>query len=1092
MKKIFKLLAALALVVSAGCTKELPNDTVAPEENPENTPENTPEVQKTVVTISLDKTRTSLGDLEADGSRKVYWSEGDQIAINGAVSDNICIAEGNTRATFEFKNATLFEPYNVLYPASYYDDELTVKLPAVQSTPTGDCVPMAGCSDDINNIHLHHLVAALRLQVTLPEQSNHTECVLDRVEFHGNSNEQVSGIFTIDYNKVELTPVSDGADADKVVTTLVGKSLSTEAIDVFVFIPAQKYETGFSVRLIDTKGHYMDISSSKEYTLAKGEIKPMPAFNFIPTGTLAGVEIQNAAQLVQFAEEYNKGNYSDLGCIDVKLTNHIEFDDDTNADWAEIASIGTSVYPFNGSFDGGNYSIKGLKASAPLFYRTTSEASIQNLTIDASCTFNTDLSIVGQYVGALVGYQDGLLQNCYNNADIVISGERHGDANIGGLVGRFNSGEVRDCYMNGDVTADETVALTSVSGTDKYNISLGGLVGAVQGSAKVVASNFAGNLTISGGCTNEAYVGGIAGLAGGKIESCTTSENSVILAETTSDFTGTLPTFYMGGILGVTRAGASVDGCTNNSFVHFKYPRLSATGRYAYVGGVLGGPTTKTSASVINCSNKGEVKSSSDYQYMYLGGVAGYAISGTTIDNCKNESNGNVTTADSGSANKGSIYLYMGGVIGRCASSSVSNISNAAKVEMGCVQSHNSTSVNVGGCIGFLEASLEGVSNGDKKSITNSGKVTATDAEATRTYLALGGVVGTSFGKDAILSNWYNEGEVIDAVTVVHTGAFSGGIVGYVRNSATVENVVNKGKVHFANAEVLTHTNVALGGIAGGVSCLSGNNFTVSIKNSANYGEVSRVATTTNVPGSGMICGGIVGILKGANSKVENCENHGVVNNNGLNTTKFDSDFDPAMGKTEQTECKNGQTAGGIVGIALGAAGTEDLEPVYVTIAGCTNYANCNTARGYLGGVAGYIRNAVVSNSHNENNTLGGSRDWARVGGIVGCISDASTITLCSVKNTTVTSVQNGNIGGIAGGFAQNMSATIDASTVDATITNPSGGRAGSIVGLGYGGLTMRNCKVKGTVGTTAITSDNLLLDGNKSAAVNDGCSLLE
>ena len=1080
MKKIFKSLAALALVMSAGCVKELSNDTtIAPEGNQAG--------QTTVVTVGLEKanTKTYLGDL-VDGVRNVYWSEGDQITMNGTPSSKIDIAEGNMYATFTF-DGLLNGPYKVLYPAADYVDEQTVKLPAIQEAATGTfatgSAPMAGISSNISNIHLHHLAAVIRLQVTLPAESDHAECILNRVELRGNSEEQMSGNFAINYETATLTSASN-AEADKVVTTMINKELSAKATDVFVVVPAQEYAEGFSVRLIDSNGHFMDIKS-KASTLAKGEIKAMPAFNFIPTGTLVGVEIRNAAELVKFAEDYYKGNYKEVSELNVKLTNHIEFDDDTNDDWAGIASIGTSVYPFNGSFDGGNYSIKGLKASAPLFYRTTSEASIQNLTIDASCTFNMDLSIVGQYVGALVGYQDGLLQNCYNNADIVISGERNGDANIGGLVGRFNSGEVRDCYMNGDVTADETVALTSVSGTDKYNISLGGLVGAVQGSARVVASNFAGNLTISGGCTNEAYVGGIAGLAGGKIESCTTSENSVILAETTSDFAGTLPTFYVGGVLGVTRDGASVERCTNNSFVHFKYPRLSSN-KYAYVGGVLGGPTTNTSASVINCSNKGEVKSSSDYQYMYLGGVVGYAISDTTIDNCKNESNGNVTTVDSGSTNNGSIYLYMGGVIGRCASSSVSNISNAAKVEMGCVQSHKSTSVNVGGCIGFLETSLEGVSNGDKKSITNSGKVTATDAGTTRTYLALGGVVGTSYGKDAILNNLYNEGEVIDAVTVVHTGAFSGGIVGYVRNSATVENVVNKGKVHFANAAVLTHTNVALGGIAGGVSCLSGNNFTVSIKTSANYGEVSRVATTTNVPGSGMICGGIVGILKGANSTVENCENHGVVNNNGLNTSKFDSDFDPA------TAGKNGQTAGGIVGIALGAAGTEDLEPVYVTIAGCTNCANCNTARGYLGGVAGYIRNAVVSNSHNKNNTLGGSRDWARVGGIVGCISDASTITLCSVKNATVTSVQNGNIGGIAGGFAQNMSATIEESTVDATITNPSGGRAGSIVGLGYGGLTMRNCKVKGTVGTTAITSDNLLLDGNKSAAINDGCSLLE
>ena len=89
MKKIFKSLAALALVMSAGCVKELSNDTtIAPEGNQTG--------QTTVVTVGLEKanTKTYLGDL-VDGVRNVYWSEGDQIAMNGTPSSKIDIAEGN-------------------------------------------------------------------------------------------------------------------------------------------------------------------------------------------------------------------------------------------------------------------------------------------------------------------------------------------------------------------------------------------------------------------------------------------------------------------------------------------------------------------------------------------------------------------------------------------------------------------------------------------------------------------------------------------------------------------------------------------------------------------------------------------------------------------------------------------------------------------------------------------------------------------------------------------------------------------------------------------------------------------------------------
>jgi hypothetical protein len=88
MKKIFRNVAALAIVLMASCTNDLTNDVIAPIGG------------KTTVSVGIADTRTYLGEL-VDGTRKVYWSESDQIAINGVVSgDTPVISEDKTVATF--------------------------------------------------------------------------------------------------------------------------------------------------------------------------------------------------------------------------------------------------------------------------------------------------------------------------------------------------------------------------------------------------------------------------------------------------------------------------------------------------------------------------------------------------------------------------------------------------------------------------------------------------------------------------------------------------------------------------------------------------------------------------------------------------------------------------------------------------------------------------------------------------------------------------------------------------------------------------------------------------------------------------------
>ena len=108
MKTRYFLLSLAAAGLLASCEKELPE-----------LAEQTPDVSdvKTVLSVGIDpSTRTYLG--EGEGSHKVYWSNGDQIAVNGVASDELTGLEENAeRANFTL-NGLLDLPYKIVYPAS--------------------------------------------------------------------------------------------------------------------------------------------------------------------------------------------------------------------------------------------------------------------------------------------------------------------------------------------------------------------------------------------------------------------------------------------------------------------------------------------------------------------------------------------------------------------------------------------------------------------------------------------------------------------------------------------------------------------------------------------------------------------------------------------------------------------------------------------------------------------------------------------------------------------------------------------------------------------------------------------------------------
>lgn len=237
-------------------------------------------------------------------------------------------------------------------------------------------------------------------------------------------------------------------------------------------------------------------------------------------------QIGTAEELAWFANAVNEGNVS----IKAVLTADIELNS-SGSTANEWTPIGTTTYPFEGSFDGAGYTVSGL-------YINTSGSNVGLFgKIKNTADEGKTESVAPEYI---VSKKTILIKN------LNVSGSVSGYQNVGGIVGNSDGAGIKDCYFNGTVTGG-------------YN-SVGAVVGLADSETVVVQCHSSGSVT------GAQRTGGIVGYANG---------NSVV-SKCYSDASVT-GTRNVGGIAG-TVSGANLVGC-------FSRGSVTADNR---VGGIVG------------------------------------------------------------------------------------------------------------------------------------------------------------------------------------------------------------------------------------------------------------------------------------------------------------------------------------------------------------------------------------------------------------------------------------------------------------------------------------------------------------------------
>lgn len=309
------------------------------------------------------------------------------------------------------------------------------------------------------------------------------------------------------------------------------------------------------------------------------------------------VQLQNLAYAVQLGDTGRKAHYI--------LTANIDLDGYVSP------IIGTSTYPFSGTFDGKSYSISNYQTTAvdnnTGLFGYVNGGTIKNFTLNG-------VAINGQAynsVGTVVGYADSLDMA---NVTVAFTNTITGQDNIGGLIGKVDGSGV-------------SINLCSVTGSGSGAVSplgnsIGGLIGYFNGTGNQIKSSYS---AIPVSASGRSYVGGVVGyLNYATVQTCYSTGN-VTGGSNTGGVAGLnqgyIKNSYSSSVISGSSSVGGVAGQDGNDYnpdgyIYYSYATGTVTGTSEHVGGLVG---LHWNGAVTDSYATGNVSGSNN-----VGGLVGY------------------------------------------------------------------------------------------------------------------------------------------------------------------------------------------------------------------------------------------------------------------------------------------------------------------------------------------------------------------------------------------------------------------------------------------------------------------------------------
>lgn len=316
-----------------------------------------------------------------------------------------------------------------------------------------------------------------------------------------------------------------------------------------------------------------------------------------------------------------------------------------------------SAIAFAGDFNGNGHAIKNLTATRPLF--TINKGSIENVVIDATCSFEPDTTVFG----TIVSRNEGKISGCTNKANVTrsIKNNRSDKRSnlIAGIVGMSTQTDtILNCKNYGNIY------IIDVDNNRFYSQGVAGIVALTAGSVGECENH--GDIKLEGGfhdkrscpartkdgvpnpdgdiASGEIYttkvgasVGGVVAYVAGNLYNCTNKGNVSWIENNVGAIEDSPARMFAGGVAG--NYYGNVTDCTNEGV--FTVKAVSSDGadvtsknHQLAAGGVCGAcnnpandsPSKNRGTDVRNCVNKGKVvvNANTSKSQMHIGGVVGW------------------------------------------------------------------------------------------------------------------------------------------------------------------------------------------------------------------------------------------------------------------------------------------------------------------------------------------------------------------------------------------------------------------------------------------------------------------------------------
>lgn len=611
------------------------------------------------------------------------------------------------------------------------------------------------------------------------------------------------------------------------------------------------------------------------------------------------------------------------------------------------------------------------------------------------------------YVGGIVGANDANTKLTIQNA---ANGATQNALSVGGLNpsnrafkdgvslnvladGRYDFGTARGALAGGIIgyaTPNTKLENCTNYGTVAHKCAAGGFAGWNEGT--ITGGSMAASL--GNRETGYTYLGGVAGVNGGRIQSAYPAEDCAVRGDS-----------CVGGIAGVNlgsdaAASKGLIICTGDT------PAASVEANQ-YAGGVAG-------ANVGNISLSGQLQSSVTATD-YAGGVAGINTDKGSIYSAENTTGtvgGSVTAAN-----------YAGGVAGTNRAE-ITRVENHASVRAstqyaGGIAGENAAGGKISACVHAqnrvyaTNGEAGGIAgNNNKDALIENVQVKANVTAANGTA---GGVTATNFGTIGQETGLENNSSV-SGCTITGTSESIGVIAAYNRAGATIRNVklaananvrfstpaVTIGGLAGMNEGTVTGCQVENGALALNDGLRAGTNTVTlggAVGRTTEHGTVSSTDVLLNLTQNLDKYTNLGGVAGQNDGTLEQCTYSGTMGGNA-----------DADGLVSDGARSTGSTVGGIAGLNNSTITGCEVKYIKLQVSGISNITTTQTAdeklasASHVGGIAGR-NNAKIAKSYvaTERSGSAGSIITARygfVGGVAG--SNNGTITGSGSKKALV------------------------------------------------------------------------------------------